>query len=87
MSVYRGISGQYLDASRHAEMKDEGSALESDNQIFRAPFERQNTSPGQLGGHLGGHRPAQVRISNLNALNRPSEDVAAQSPAGGFDLR
>ena len=39
MSVYRGISGQYLDASRHAEMKDEGSALESDNQIFRAPFE------------------------------------------------
>src|SRR3954454_11924251 len=76
------------EVSRHPEVDQENAtALEPNNQILAAPFERSDALADELGRDLGRVLgPRQPRVFDLDVLEAPSDEHRLEPAANRLDL-
>jgi len=72
--------------TRHAEMDEQGPLAEPDQQVFAAALDRVDLLTAQDRIEIGGHRPAQSRLADLDRADTPSAKVRQDAAPGGFDF-
>jgi hypothetical protein len=77
------------ETSRHPEVDQENpTALEPNNQILAAAFDRPDALTFELGRHLGRLvRAHESRIVDTHALETPPDECRLELRADGLDLR
>ena len=84
----RAISAIDREATAHAEMHDQHLAVvEPGKEIFRAPVERLDLSPGQPLAEALGQGKAQIGPPLLDPRERVADQDRLKSPSHGLNLR
>ena len=87
VGLQRGVGFDQAQASRHAEMQDQGARVEADRDVFRAPFDASNGVTANGGFEVGRDRPAQSPFAHDDIDHPPLEQSGCNAASRRFYFR
>ena len=83
----RHIGAEQAQASRHAEMHDQGPAIERDQDVLGAPLDAAHGLMADRSLEIRGDRPAQAAVAHDQLDDAPSSQSGRDAAPGGFYFR
>ena len=83
----RNVRAKDAQASRHAEMHDERTVVESDQQVFGAPFDAAHDLIGDGRREIGVDGPAQAAVPDYDQRDALADQCGRDTAPGGLYFR
>jgi hypothetical protein len=74
------------EASRHAEVQDQGAGVGFDQQVLRAPADAADARSREFRRERPRHAPAQAPLAYLERVDAPADEPGLDAPARRFYL-